>query len=155
MKFISKCSAGTEQIIFNGWYVKIWRWKKLFVGVGEGGGWVGSLSAPIHMSGGSHCPGFIACDVILGWPDSHQPHIPLTKVCQMLLWWVKNSIHSIIGWDIVTNIVPMYSAFHAPLYELNFTLLIRFVLMLPYLSMLFIFELSVVQDNSTIKNMLR
>ena len=68
---------------------------------------------------------------------------------------MKNSLHYIISWDIVTNVVPMHSAFQAPLYELNLTLLIRFVLMLPYLSMLFICELSAVQENSKIKNMSR
>ena len=72
----------------------------------------------------------------------------------MLSRWTKNWLHSINSWDTVTKVVPLWSAFQAPSYELNLCLLTWFRPMLAYLSMLFILELAV-QASSRINIMLR
>ena len=45
------------------------------------------------------------------------------KVCQMLSWWSKNSLHSINNGDTVINVVPLCSVYPAPSYEPNLTFL--------------------------------
>ncbi len=47
------------------------------------------------------------------------------KVCQMLLWWMKNWRHSINILDTFTKEVPlyMYSVYQAPSHKPVFTLL--------------------------------
>ncbi len=63
-----------------------------------------------------------------------------SKVCQMLSWRTKNSLHSINIWDTVTNVVPLHSVDQAPSYEPSFTLLAGFLRNFAFLSMLFILE---------------
>ena len=63
------------------------------------------------------------------------------KVCQMLTWWTKNSLHSINIWDTFTNMVPWCSVYKAPFIESNLTLLAPFPTQLAYLSMLYILEI--------------
>ncbi len=63
------------------------------------------------------------------------------KLCQMLPWWTKNSLHSIIICDTVTTVLPLYSVYQAPSYEPNLTSLAAFPSEWAYLSMLFILEM--------------
>ena len=49
----------------------------------------------------------------------HQWQSSEGKVRQMLSWRMKNGPHFINIWDIVTNVVPSYSLYQAPLYEPN------------------------------------
>ncbi len=62
----------------------------------------------------------------------------LGKVCQMLSWLTKNSLHFISIWDIIINVVPLCSVYQALSYESNLTLLAWFQPEIAYLSMLFI-----------------
>ena len=49
------------------------------------------------------------------------------KGCQMLSWWMKNSLHSITICDIITKVFPLCSVYQAPSYEPNPTLLAWFL----------------------------
>ena len=64
----------------------------------------------------------------------------ITKVCQMLSRWTKNSLYSTNIQDTVTNVVPLCSVYQAPLYVPNLTLLAWFLPDFAYLCMLFILE---------------
>ena len=67
-------------------------------------------------------------------------HQLMTKVCQILSRWTKNSLHPINIYDTVTKVLPSCSVYRAPSYEPNFALLEWFLSELAYLSMLFILE---------------
>ena len=67
-------------------------------------------------------------------------HILMPKVCKMISWWMKNSLHSINIWDIVINAVPLCSVHQAPSYEPKLTSLAWLLPEFPYLSMIFILE---------------
>ena len=62
------------------------------------------------------------------------------KVCQMLSWGTKNTLHLINIWDTVTNVLPFCSVFQAPSYEPDRTLIAWFLPKFAYLSMLFILD---------------
>ena len=54
------------------------------------------------------------------------------KLCQMLLWWTKNSLYSIDIRDTVTKVSPLCSIYKVPSHEPNLTC---------FFGMLFIFEM--------------
>ncbi len=62
------------------------------------------------------------------------------RVCQMLSWCTKNSLHSINIWDTVSDVLPLCSVYQAPSYEPNLAFLGQFPMELACLSMLFIHE---------------
>ena len=46
--------------------------------------------------------------------NQNKVHLSVSKVCQMLFWWTKNSLHSINIWGIVTKVLPLCSVYQAP-----------------------------------------
>ncbi len=62
------------------------------------------------------------------------------KLCQMLPRWTENPLHSIIIWDTVTIVLPLYSVYQARPNESNLTSLALTPTEWAYLSMLFILE---------------
>ena len=52
-------------------------------------------------------------------------HHHVSKLCQMLLWQSKTSLHSISIRDFVVNMAPLCSVYQAPLYEPSFSMLTR------------------------------
>ena len=85
----------------------------------------GNCSWPcLHMSDHSIRWVLNSCCTILWylfWWRSCMNVTSYNKVCQMLSWQTKNWTHSINIWDIVTNLVPLYSVHQAPSYEPSVT----------------------------------